>query len=139
MFKNRFRNKNLYIEQKPTFFQHPKAFGIIGECHAILASGSICHEQRNSHTSLALAAFQSFVEFNPKSYQAHYRLALQLATQNRVSSALKSVAKALSLNPDCGSAFLLLQARICTGVPITQSSQKRRFLVKFSDFDLIFY
>ena len=42
-------------------------------------------------------------------YQAHYRLALQLACQNRVNSALKSVQKALSLNADCGPAFLLLQ------------------------------
>merc|ERR1712227_936544 len=55
------------------------------------------------------AAFQSYVEFNPKSYQAHYRLALQYACQNRVNSALKSVQKALSLNADCGPAFLLLQ------------------------------
>ena len=42
-------------------------------------------------------------------YKAHYRLALQLACQNRVNSALKSVQKALSLNADCGPAFLLLQ------------------------------
>ena len=59
------------------FSQHPKAFGIIGECHSILASGSICHRQRKSHSELALAAFQSYVEFNPKSYQGWVTLNLK--------------------------------------------------------------
>ena len=64
---------------------------------------------RNRHSSLALESFLAAVERNPSSYQSHYRYALQLAKQNRISSALNRVKTALKLNPDCGAAFLLLQ------------------------------
>ena len=51
--------------------------------------------------------------FQP-SYNAHYRYALQLAKSNKINSAITHCKRALSLNPDFGQAFLLLQLLLTT-------------------------
>lgn len=81
----------------------------MGECHSVLSSTSVSQSQRAKHAALSLESFSACVDRNPKSYQARYRYALQLAKQNRISSAMREVETALKLNPDCGAAFLLLQ------------------------------